>query len=95
MQVTVSVAITHLEISAIFMQVKLFATNIWVTVSIEIMHVEVCCNHAAWRWYFQKCIMHMHMTISIVIMQATVSVVAVCDSSKSQLYSPFSDALFS
>ena len=92
---TVSVAITQLEISATFMQVNVFATNIWVTISIEIMHVEVFCNHAAWRWYFQKCIMHMHMTISIVIMQATVSVVAVCDSSKSQLYSPSSDTLFS
>ena len=92
---TVSVAITQLEISATFMQVKVFATNIWVTISIEIMHVEVFCNHAAWRWYFQKCIMHMYMTISIVIMQATVSVVAVCDSSKSQLYSPSSDTLFS
>ena len=92
---TVSVAITQLEISATVMQVKVFATNIWVTISIEIMHVEVFCNHAAWRWYFQKCIMHMHMTISIVIMQATVSVVAVCDSSKSQLYSPSSDTLFS
>ena len=92
---TASVAITQLEISATFMQVKVFATNIWVTISIEIMHVEVFCNHAAWRWYFQKCIMHMHMTISIVIMQATVSVVAVCDSSKSQLYSPSSDTLFS
>ena len=38
----------------------------------------------SWRWYFQQCIKH--MIISIVIMQATVSVIAVCDSSKSQLY---------
>ena len=40
MQVTVSVAITQLEISATFMLVKVFATNIWVTIFIEIMHVE-------------------------------------------------------
>ena len=45
MQGTVSAAITQLEISATFMQVKLFATNIWVTIFIELMHVEVCYNY--------------------------------------------------
>ena len=45
MQVTVSVAITQLEISATFMLVKVFATNIWVTIFIEIMHVEEKKNH--------------------------------------------------
>ena len=45
MQVSVSVAITQLEISATFMLVKVFATNIWVTIFIEIMHVEEKKNH--------------------------------------------------
>ena len=40
MLVTVSVAITQLEISATFMLGKVFATNIWVTIFIDIMHVE-------------------------------------------------------
>ena len=37
--VTVSVAIMQLKVS--FMQMKLFAANIWVTTFIEIMHVGV------------------------------------------------------
>ena len=45
MQVAVSVPVTQLETSATFMQVKVFATNIWVTIFFEIMHVEVCSNH--------------------------------------------------
>ena len=37
---TVSIAITQLEISATFTQLNVFATNILVTIFIEIMHVE-------------------------------------------------------
>ena len=35
------VAIMQLEVSEPFMQVKVFAANMWVTIFIEIMHVEV------------------------------------------------------
>ena len=41
MRVTVSVAITQSEVSAAFMLLKASATNMWVTIFIEIMHVEV------------------------------------------------------
>ena len=40
-QVTVSVAIMHLEVSAAFIQVKASAANMLVTIFIEIMHVGV------------------------------------------------------
>ena len=36
---------TKLEVSAAFMQVKVFAANMWVTSFIVIMRVGVCCNH--------------------------------------------------
>ena len=39
--VTVSVVIMQLEVSAAFMQVKFSAANMWVTVFIEIMHMGV------------------------------------------------------
>ena len=40
-QVTISVAIVHLEVSAALMQVILSATNMWVTIFTVIMHVGV------------------------------------------------------
>ena len=40
-QVTASVSIMHLEVSAAFMQVKVSAANLWVTNFIEIMRVGV------------------------------------------------------
>ena len=41
MQVTVSVAIMLLDVSAAFMQVKGSAANMWVTIFIEIIQVGV------------------------------------------------------
>ena len=70
MQVTVSVTIMQLEVSAAFMQLKISAANMWVTIFIEIMEVGVV----------SVSIMHVfsavHYAHDIVIMQVTVSVVA-------------------
>ena len=55
MQVTVSVEIMQLEVSAPFMQVKVSAANMWVTIFIEIMHVDVCYNHASSIFYSALC----------------------------------------
>ena len=71
MKVTVSIAIMQLEVSATFIQVKISAANMWVTFFIEIMQVGVS---ETIMLYFLQCIMH--MTISTVIMQVAVSVVA-------------------
>ena len=50
------VAIMHvLEVSAAFMQVKVSAANMWVTIFIEIMQVGVCCNHAGGIFYSALC----------------------------------------
>ena len=55
MQVTVSVEIIQLEVSAQFMQVKVSAANMWVAIFIEIMHLEVCYNHADSIFYSALC----------------------------------------
>ena len=55
MEVTVSVKIMQLEVSAPFMQVKVSAANMWVTIFIEIMHLEVCYNHAGSIFYSALC----------------------------------------
>ena len=60
-QTTVSVAIMQLEVSVAHMQVK-FLQQIW-----EFL-LQLC------RWYFLQCIMH--MAVSIVIMQASLSFIA-------------------
>ena len=66
----------QLEVCAAFMQVKFFAANMLETTSvIEIMQVGVCL-------IMQVAFPAAHMTISIVIMQVTVSVVAMYDSFK-------------
>ena len=72
--VDLSVAIMQSEVSAAFMVMKVFAANMWVTFFIDIMQVESLLP--LYRWYFLQCIMH--ITISIVIMQVAVPVVAVC-----------------
>ena len=41
MQVTFSVAVIYLEVSAAFMQVKVSAANMWVNIFIEIMQLGV------------------------------------------------------
>ena len=52
---TVCVAIMQLEASATLMQVKVSAANMWVTILIEIIQVEVCCNHAGGIFYSACC----------------------------------------
>ena len=56
MKVTVSVAIMQLGgFSATLMPVKISAVNVWVTIFVEIMQVEVCCNHAGGIFYSALC----------------------------------------
>ena len=81
-KVTVSIAIMQLEVSATLMQVKISAAYMWVTIFIEIMPVEFLLQSC--RWYFLQCIMH--MTISIVIMQVAVSIVAMCATASSSSF---------
>ena len=71
MKATVSVAVMQLEVSATLMQVKIFAANMWVTILLKLCRWSLL---QSCRWYFLQCIMH--MTISIVIMQVAVSIVA-------------------
>ena len=63
-QVTLSVEIMQLEVSGAHMQVTVSAANIQMTTFVVIMQMrdllELC------RWYFQRCIVH--MSVSIVIM---------------------------
>ena len=71
-QVTVSVAIMQLENSGAHMQVTVFAAKMCLTIFVVILKmgvsVELC------RWYFLQCIMH--MTVSVVIMQVSLSFIA-------------------
>ena len=68
-QVTVSVVIMQLEVSGAHMQVTVSAANMWVTIFIVIMQMESLLQLC--RWYFLQCIMH--MTVSVVIMQGSLS----------------------
>ena len=61
MLLDLSVAIMQLEVSVAHMQVK-FLQQIW-----EFL-LQLC------RWYFLQCIMH--MTVSVVLMQASLSFIA-------------------
>ena len=70
MKVTSSVAIMQLEVLATFMQVKASAANIWVTFFLlKLLSLLQTC-----KCYFLKCIMY--MTISVVIMQVAVFIIA-------------------
>ena len=66
------VAIMQLEVSATLVQVKGSAANMWVTIFLKLCRWESLLQ--SHRWYFLQCIMH--MTISIVIIQVAVFVVA-------------------
>ena len=71
--VNLPVAIMQLEVFAAHMQVTVSAANMWVTIFIVIMLMgesllQLC------RWYFLQYIMH--MIVSIVIMQVTLSFIA-------------------
>ena len=46
---------TKLEVSAAFMQVKVFAANMWVTNFIEIMQVGLSYNHAGSTFCRELC----------------------------------------
>ena len=54
-QVTVSVAIIQLEVFAAHTQVAVSAGNLWVTIFVVIMQMEVSVQLC--RWYFLQCIM--------------------------------------
>ena len=71
-QVAVPIAIMQLEVSTVHIQVKLSATNKWMTIFIVIIQVKVSvANHAG--CYFLQYITH--TTVSIGIVQMTVSVI--------------------
>ena len=72
MKMSVSVAIVQLEVSAALMQVKSSAANMWVTVFLKLCTWESLLQSC--KWYFLQCIKH--MTISVLIMQVPVSIVA-------------------
>ena len=55
MLVVISVKIIQLEVSAPFIQGKVSAANMYVTIFIEIMHVEVCYNHVGSIFYSALC----------------------------------------
>ena len=69
MQVTVAVATMQLEVSAALIQVRVSSANMCVTMFVVIMLLPL-----VGRCYFRKCALH--MTVSIVVMQVTVSVIA-------------------
>ena len=72
MQVVLSVEIMQLEVSAALMQVKVFASNVWLTIFIVIMQKGASVAIMLCRWYFLQRIMH--LTVFIVIMEVTVFV---------------------
>ena len=72
MSVVLSSTIMLVDLFVAFMQVKVSAANMWVTIFLKLCTWESLLQ-SCW-WYFLQCIMH--MTISIVIMQVTVSVEA-------------------
>ena len=90
-----SVTIMQLEVSATLMPVKICASNMWVTIFTEIMQVGVMQVLQSCKWYFLHCIMH--MTISILIMQVSVSFVAmyVTASSSKFIFLSLTDIHFS
>ena len=67
-QVTVSVAIVQLEAFVAHMQVSVSAGNMWVVIFVLIMQIREFLLQLC-RWYFLQFIMH--ITVSIVIMQAS------------------------
>ena len=64
MQVTVSVAITQLEISA---------ANMWVTIFFEIMHVGVAITQVVFSAVQKIVIVIMQVTVSVIAMYVSVS----------------------
>ena len=88
MQVTVSVAILQLGFSAAFMEVKDSATNMWVTIFIEIMLVEV--SDAIMQVAFSA-VHYAHDYLYCNYAGNCFRCSYVCDSFTSQLDSPFSN----
>ena len=68
---TVSVAIMQLEVSGAYMQVTFSPAKILLPIFVLLMEMGVS---VAVMWYSLQCVMH--MTVSIVIMQASVSFTA-------------------
>ena len=70
-QVTFSVAVTLLEVSAAHLQVTVSAANMWVTTFFVIMQMGVAI--VAIMQVLFSAVDYAHMTVSIVIMQVTLS----------------------
>ena len=85
-KVTVSVAIMQLEVPATLMQAKVSTVNVWMTIFIEIMQVGVSVGimqvvfsavHHAHDYFILYYILYIILySMSIVVMQVAVSVVA-------------------
>ena len=88
MQVTVSVAVMHLEVSAKFMQVKVSAANTWMTISIEIMHVGVS---VAISQVLFSTVHYAHDYFYCNYPGVCFCCSYVCDNFKEKLYIPFSN----
>ena len=94
MQVTVSVTTMQLEVSVLLMQVTVSAANIWVKIFSVIMQVGVCYKYAG---VFSSVHYAHNCFYSIIIMQVTVSVIAmsVTISSNNFIFLSLTDTLLS
>ena len=73
MQVTVSVAIMQLEVSAAHKQVAVSETNMWMTIFIVIKQMGVCYNYTGGISCSALCIWLFQVTISYSVLYLTVS----------------------
>ena len=105
-KVTVSVAIMQLEVPATLMQAKVSTVNVWMTIFIEIMQVGVSVGimqvvfsavHHAHDYFILYYILYIILySMSIVVMQVAVSVVAmyVTASSSNFIFLSLTEILF-